>query len=160
MERPAPFFHGSELSRLLILATLMVVGWALFWKFSQKLPEAAEAPLTVVDNPEPVIPDKSEEFETVTDKTPISFRDNAAYALLLERASREDPGTARLGQPPRHRSGTLVAGSQPLSRGSDPLTGDSSSRVTESSQAEQDRLAVRGLDHRARCHQSPLRLRI
>jgi hypothetical protein len=91
VERRAPFFHGSELSRLLILATLMVVGWALFWKFSQKLPEPAEAPLTVVDNPEPVIPDRSDEFETVTDKTPISFRDNAAYALLLERAREKTP---------------------------------------------------------------------
>ncbi len=30
--------------------------------------------------------DQSVEFETVTDRTPLGFRDNAAYSLLLERA--------------------------------------------------------------------------
>jgi hypothetical protein len=79
------------MSRLLVLATIMIVGWALFWNFTQKRTEPAEPPLTAVEKPEPVVADKSVEFETVTDKTPISFRDNAAYALLLGRARDKTP---------------------------------------------------------------------
>jgi hypothetical protein len=40
--------------------------------------------------PAPIVPDSSPEFETVRDKTPLSFRDTAAYAQLLTRA-RETP---------------------------------------------------------------------
>ena len=40
------------------------------------------------EKPEPIVADRSIEFETVTDRTPVEFRDNAAYALLL-RASAE-----------------------------------------------------------------------
>ena len=42
-------------------------------------------------NPEPIVADRSIEFETVTDRTPVGFRDNAAYALLLERARGKSP---------------------------------------------------------------------
>jgi hypothetical protein len=64
----------------------MVVGWVLFWNFTQKRLALAEPPLTATEKPEPIVADHSEEFETVTDRTPISFRDNAAYSLLLGRA--------------------------------------------------------------------------
>ena len=85
MDRPSSFFRGSELPRLLFLAAVMVVGWAVVWNYAQKLNHAAEQEVTVQGKPEPVVPDQSVEFETVTDRTPMGFRDNAAYALLLER---------------------------------------------------------------------------
>jgi hypothetical protein len=83
--RPS-FFQGSELPRLLFLAAVMIVGWALAWNYFQNLNQAAEQELTVKGKPEPVVADKSIEFETVTDRTPLEFRDNAAYSLLLDRA--------------------------------------------------------------------------
>ena len=58
--------------------------WAgsLVWNYAQKLNQAAEQELTVEGKPEPVVADQSIEFETVTDRTPLEFRDNAAYSLL------------------------------------------------------------------------------
>ena len=94
MERPPGFFRGSELPRLLILAVIMVVGWALVWHFAHKMPPPAEPELVATAKPEPVVADRSIEFETVTDRTPIEFRDNAAYALLLQRARGENAGRA------------------------------------------------------------------
>jgi len=70
----------------LILAAVMIGGWVLAWNYLQKRPEPAEPPLTVAGKPEPVVPDRSPEFESVTDRTPMSLRDNAAYSVLLARA--------------------------------------------------------------------------
>jgi hypothetical protein len=84
--RRESFFRGSELPRLLFLATVTIVGWVLVWSYFQNLNQAAEQELTVKGKPEPVVADQSIEFETVTDRTPLEFRDNAAYSLLLERA--------------------------------------------------------------------------
>jgi hypothetical protein len=64
----------------------MIVGWVLAWSYFQNLNQAAEQELVAKGRPEPVVADQSIEFETVTDRTPIEFRDNAAYSLLLERA--------------------------------------------------------------------------
>ncbi|APW64063.1 hypothetical protein [Paludisphaera borealis] len=86
MERSNPFFRGSELPRLALLAAVMLAGWAAVWHFAHHRPPAPEPPLRVESIPEPVAPDESPEFETVTDRTPMSFRDNAAYAKLLEKA--------------------------------------------------------------------------
>jgi hypothetical protein len=119
VERPPEFFRGSELMRLLILASIMVVGWVLFWNFTQKRPVLAEPQLTATENPEPVVADTSMEFETVTDRTPISFRDNAAYSLLLGRArqktaeelasaSRRDIVLAHLWKNPEHYRGVPI----------------------------------------------------
>jgi len=91
VDRPAPFFQGSELPRLVILTILMVAGWALAWHYVQQPPQPAEPPVTVAGRPEPVVADRSVEFEAVTDRTPLSFRDNAAYALLLDRARGKTP---------------------------------------------------------------------
>jgi hypothetical protein len=91
VERSSPFFRGSELTRLLILAVVMVVGWVFYWNYTQKRSELVEPPLTATEKPEPIIADHSEEFETVTDRTPISFRDNAAYSLLIGRARERAP---------------------------------------------------------------------
>jgi len=75
----------------LILAFVMVVGWGLFWQFTHKLPEAAEPAVTVSEQPEPIVADRSVEFETVKDRAPIEFRDMAAYSLLLSRARGKTP---------------------------------------------------------------------
>jgi hypothetical protein len=91
VDRPTRFFQGSEFPRLLVLAVFMVVGWALIWQFSQNMPEGAEREVTATGQPEPVVPDRSVEFETVTDRSPMEFRDNAAYGMLLERARGRSP---------------------------------------------------------------------
>jgi hypothetical protein len=84
--RRSSFFQGSELPRLLFLAAVMIVGWVFAWSYFQKLNQAAEQEAVAQGKPEPVVPDQSIEFESVTDRTPLGFRDNAAYSLLLERA--------------------------------------------------------------------------
>jgi hypothetical protein len=61
------------------------------WQFAHKRPEPAEPPATATANPEPLVADRSIEFETVTDRTPLEFRDNAAYDLLLARARAKTP---------------------------------------------------------------------
>jgi hypothetical protein len=85
--RPTGFFRGSELSKLLVLLTIAVVGWILVWKYvhlDQELAEVPEpAPQAV---PSKVERDESPAFESVTDKTAIGLRDMAAYDLLLKRA--------------------------------------------------------------------------
>jgi hypothetical protein len=86
LDRPPGFFQGSELPRLLVLAFVMVVGWGLVWHFAKKLPQPVEAAFTATEKPEPIVPDRSTEFETVSDRTPVGFRDSAAYSLLLARA--------------------------------------------------------------------------
>lgn len=91
MERTSAFFRGSELPRLLVLAVVMVAGWGLFLHFANRPPAAPEPALTAGDNPEPVVADRSVEFESVTDRTPVEFRDNAAYAMLFKRARGHSP---------------------------------------------------------------------
>ena len=84
-------FVGSELPRLLMLGAVMVVGWGLVWRFANQRPQPVEAIARAEPKPEPVVADRADEFETVTDRTPISFRDNAAYAYLLEKARKLTP---------------------------------------------------------------------
>ncbi len=91
MARSSAFFRGSELPRLATLTVLMLAGWALFWSYTQNHGQPPEPPLTVTDRPEPVVADRSIEFETVTDRTPMSFRDNAAYTKLLDRSRTKTP---------------------------------------------------------------------
>jgi hypothetical protein len=69
----------------------MVVGWGVFWQYAHHLPDPGEPEQTVSGNPEPIVADRSVEFETVTDRTPIEFRDMAAYSLLLARARGNTP---------------------------------------------------------------------
>jgi len=91
VERRSGFFHGSELPRLLILGFVMLVGWTVVWHFAHKVPEPAEPQLTASEKPVPIVADRSEEFETVKDRAPITFRDSAAYSLLLDRARGQTP---------------------------------------------------------------------
>ena len=69
----------------------MVVGWAMVWHFAQKMPPPAEPDPVATAKPEPIVADRSMEFETVTDRTAVGFRDDAAYALLLSRARGKSP---------------------------------------------------------------------
>lgn len=88
---PEPFFRGSELPRLALLAAIMLAGWVAVWHFAQQKPEPKEPPLRAEPAPPPVEPDDAIEFETVTDRTPMGFRDNAAYAYLLQKARERTP---------------------------------------------------------------------
>jgi hypothetical protein len=71
------FFRGSELSRLLLLGGVTVVGWALviFWPQPAPPPVAKAPPLPP--------PDDSAPFQGLIDRTQMTPRDNAAYAALL-----------------------------------------------------------------------------
>jgi hypothetical protein len=81
------FFRGAELSRLLVLVAIMVVGWLVVWRYMRHKGEAPPEPEPVVVTAPPrVEPDKSPAFESVTDWTPIGLRDMGAYDLLLKRA--------------------------------------------------------------------------
>jgi hypothetical protein len=84
-------FRGSELPRLLFLAAIMVSGWIVVWGYFWARPQPAEAPPRAEANPEPVIADRAVEFETISDRKPMSFRDNAAYAYLLDKARKLTP---------------------------------------------------------------------
>lgn len=86
MARQTSFFRGTELPRLLVLVGIMVVGLFLFWQYGRNRPAPVAPPAVVGEPPRPVEPDLSTEFESVTDRTPLSFRDTAAYKLLLDRA--------------------------------------------------------------------------
>ncbi len=89
---PRPAFSGSELPRLLILAAIMVVGWGLVWRFANQRPQPAEPDRQGrAEARARRLPTAPNEFETVTDRTPMSFRDNAAYAYLLEKARKQTP---------------------------------------------------------------------
>jgi hypothetical protein len=76
---------------MLVLAAIMVGGWVLVFRYAQTGRDAGEPELKVSAEPEPVEPDRSKEFEGVTDRTPMGLRDNAAYALLLRRAREKTP---------------------------------------------------------------------
>jgi hypothetical protein len=102
-----------------VLAAVMVVGWALVWKYAGMRPAAGEPAVVAADKPEPIVADRSMEFETVTDRTPIGFRDDAAYALLLKRArgrtaddlaavSRRDVALPHLWQNPEQYRGVPI----------------------------------------------------
>jgi hypothetical protein len=69
----------------------MIAGWGLFVRYANRPPAPLEQPLTAGQNLEPIVADHSVEFESVTDRTPVEFRDNAAYALLLKRARGHSP---------------------------------------------------------------------
>jgi hypothetical protein len=91
VRREKSFFRGSELSRLLVLVGVLIVGVGLAIVFARSRTSPEEPPLVVHGQPEPIVPDRSIEFESVTDKTAMSFRDNAAYKLLLDRARKLTP---------------------------------------------------------------------
>jgi len=118
---PRRLFQGSELPRMLALAAIMAAGWLIVWQYlrTPQAPAADPAEAVAAGKPPAVEPDRSPEFETVTDKTPLGFRDNAAYELLLQRArdlgpdgmaatARRDVGFTHLWDRPAHYRGVAV----------------------------------------------------
>lgn len=82
--RSPGFYHGSELPRLLVLAGIMVAGWAGLWLWAgSSQPEPPPRP--VADAPPLPPPDDSPPFQGLIDRTGMTARDNAAYAALLGR---------------------------------------------------------------------------
>ena len=80
-------FQGNELPRMLLLMTVAVAGWAALWYYASRTPpEPAEPQLALNGPPAAIVADASPEFETVSDKTPIAFRDMSAYKKLLIQA--------------------------------------------------------------------------
>jgi hypothetical protein len=79
------------LPRMLVLVAVLVVGLWWFWRNAHRGQIPVQPPVVVGERPNPVEPDRSVEFESVTDRTPMTLRDNAAYALLLERARTRAP---------------------------------------------------------------------
>jgi hypothetical protein len=85
--RPGGLFRGSELPRLLILAAVMIAGWALlFGPFRSRPKPVPPSPPVVVEALTPLPPpDPAPEFQGLQDRYPMTARDNAAYATLLDR---------------------------------------------------------------------------
>lgn len=93
MTRRQSLFRGSELPRLMILAAVAIAGWPMVLLFAQgKTDVPPPAPPTVpVTQLTPVVPDAGIEFQAVVDRVAMQTRENAAYALLLERARSTPP---------------------------------------------------------------------
>ncbi|AMV39887.1 hypothetical protein [Planctomyces sp. SH-PL62] len=44
MDRPSPFFRGSELPRLALLAVVTLAGWGAVWYFARRTPPRPPSP--------------------------------------------------------------------------------------------------------------------
>lgn len=114
------FFRGSELPRLMVLVGLAVAGLVLLWQAAPWRAVPAGGPPARVDGvPPPIVADSGPEFESVRDRTPIGFRDAAAYEVLLKRTreqthaelasrARRDVSIAQLYERPAHYRGVPV----------------------------------------------------
>lgn len=81
MDEPGRMFRGSELPRLLLLLAIAAGGWLIVW-YNVRQPAKPPQRPPAADLPVPP-PDRSVEFSVIQDKTPLTLRDNAAYAALL-----------------------------------------------------------------------------
>ncbi len=92
MTRPARLFKGSEFPRLLLLACIMVAGWAIVMRYvwTKQAAPPPPRPMVAADIPPPIPPDDGLAFVRLQDREPVSSLDDAAYVTLLERA-RETP---------------------------------------------------------------------
>ncbi len=70
---------------MILLAVLVGGIWA-FWQYGRSRPIPVVPPAVAGPPPKPVEPDRSVEFESVSDRTPMTLRDTAAYSLLIHRA--------------------------------------------------------------------------
>ncbi len=86
MTRTAGIFRGAELPRLVVLAVIMIAGWLYVWSYLQARTEPVDPPPAASRPSSPIVADPSPEFAGLRDKTPLSFRDTAAYVTLLGRA--------------------------------------------------------------------------
>lgn len=119
MDEREGLFRGSELPRLLVLVAVAVLGWVVVWKLAPIQAVPAEPQERVAGTPAPIVPDTGPEFETVKDRTAITFRDSAAFDLLLRRAreatppalaaeARSDVALAQLYERPAHYRGVPI----------------------------------------------------
>ncbi len=86
--RPASLFRGSELPRLVLLGGIVLAGWPLVLLFAQgpaEDPPPAPPGVPAAALP-PVVAESGIEFGAILDKAPMRLRENAAYAILLQRA--------------------------------------------------------------------------
>ena len=90
MARAVRLFRGSELPRLLVLFAIVAVGWPLVWWKMRPIARAVAPPVPIAAAKPLPPPDSSPTYASIQDKTTPSFRDNAAYSMLLTRA-RETP---------------------------------------------------------------------
>jgi hypothetical protein len=74
-----------------VLAAVLVIGLFVFWRFGHTLRPQAAPPVVVDENPTPIEPDRSVEFESVTDRSPMKLGDNAAYKRLVEESRAHTP---------------------------------------------------------------------
>jgi hypothetical protein len=102
-----------------VLAAVLVIGLFVFWRFGRTLRPQAAPPVVVAENPAPIEPDRSIEFESVSDRTPMKLGDNAAYKRLVERSrahtpkslaseSRRDVLMSHLWERPEHYRGVPI----------------------------------------------------
>ena len=85
-------FRGSELTSLLLLAAIVVVGWPIILLYARPKPDApAPRPAVTATSLTPIVPDGGVEFEALLDKTTMQSRDNPAYQILLRRARETSP---------------------------------------------------------------------
>lgn len=84
------FFQGAEFSRLLVLASMMLIGIPLVIYYGYYREQPQRASKTPIAQLPPLPPaDDSPEFAPVRDDTSRSFRDDDAMAMLFRRV-RED----------------------------------------------------------------------
>ncbi len=79
-------FLGSELPRVLVLAAIALVGWPLACIYGGRPSPPKTNVRPIAELPPLPPPDDSVVFAGTQDKTPLNFRDNPAYAELLERS--------------------------------------------------------------------------
>ena len=82
MRSTGGLFRGSEFPRLLLLASILVVGWAAFYVWHNRNEERLP-PREVQENPLPQ-PEDRVEFHGIVDKRPLIPRECAAYKLLVD----------------------------------------------------------------------------
>ena len=80
-------FRGSELPRLVILGAVALAGWPMVLLFAQAKddPQPRAVPPLLAADLKPVVADSGIEFQALVDRAPMKTRENAAYAILLDR---------------------------------------------------------------------------
>lgn len=88
MDRRGSLFRGTELPRMLVLLAITIVGVVFLWRYIylKKAGPLGPPPLLAEEAADPIKPDKSPEFEGVTDRSKVGLRDTAAFVKLLDRA--------------------------------------------------------------------------
>jgi xanthosine utilization system XapX-like protein len=78
------FFRGNELRGLIVFVVVLAIGWPVILNYARPKDRVPEPPPPV--DSRPLNAETGIEFAGLIDKSPMSFRDNAAYKILLDRA--------------------------------------------------------------------------